>query len=646
MSVIIRAACAVLFTSIVASATSVHAAAPAASAPASAAAAAPARAASAPELGWHSLLEDTVHRVNADGTEVMTHTRRHKILKRTALSAMKETTISYSQGAQKLEVLEAYTIKPGGRRIDAPPANFQVETQSGRKSAGPAYSDYVSTTIVFPDVEVGDVVGLKYRLTTTQPLYPRKLSLAGDYALSGAYDDVRVLIDEPVAMKSRHVVRGMTETVTTQGDRRLLSMRWNHPVPERSERTNWSVIDPEADPGFEYSTFASWAEVGTSYGLRAYPKATVTPRIRALADKIAGTETDPRRQTIALYEWVARTITYAGNCVGIGAVVPRDLDVVIDNRQGDCKDHATLLQALLAARGIESQQALVNAGSVYTLAALPLAQQVNHVINYVPALDVFLDSTSDETPFGMLPSSDQGKPVLMANGAATPTRTPAIARDADQQEIVTTGEVHEDGSLDAVVKVTLAGQPAASMREGFRNASREESDRYVKQALKSMGFEGEGTLTYPDPHPLETTFSYEVRFHATEALNLPGSGAFWIAPWFPAPLRMASIAHESADKSPAADSTCSGGTLVERYDLALPAGMQILSMPDGAHVESPLARYDSHYRLDERHHLSAERRYVDLSDGPVCPAASVAAWRVALAPMWKDLRQQMLYRQR
>ncbi|HET8869309.1 MAG TPA: DUF3857 domain-containing protein, partial [Aquabacterium sp.] len=512
-------------------------------------------------------------------------------------------------------------------------------------SAGPAYSDYVSTTVVFPDVEVGDVVGLKYRLTTTQPLYPRKISLAQDFSVTGAYDDVRVLIDEPSSMKSRHVVRGMSESITTRGDRRLISLHLSHPVPERVERTDWSVVDPEGNPGFEYSTFASWAEVGTSYGMRAYPKAVVTPRIRALADKITAGATDPRLQAIALYEWVARTITYAGNCVGIGAVVPRDLNVVIDNRQGDCKDHATLLQALLAARGIESQQALVNAGPVYKLAALPLAQQVNHVINYVPSLDLFLDSTSDSTPFGMLPESDQGKPVLMANGASTPTRTPPLPRDTDRQEVVTKGEVHEDGSLDATVKVTVSGQPAVALREAFRRMPREESDRYVKQTLKSLGFEGEGSVSYPDPQPLEATFSYEVRFHASEALNLPGSGALWIAPWFPGPLNLASIGHQAVDKSPAVDSTCSGGLLVEHYDLALPAGMQVLSMPDGAHAESALARYDSSYQLDEHHHLVAERRYTDLSEGPVCTADIVTAWRTAMAPMWKDLRQQLLYRQ-
>ena len=37
--------------------------------------------------------------------------------------------------------------------------------------------------------------------------------------------------------------------------------------------------------------------------------------------------------------------------MGIGAVVPRDMDVVLDAKMGDCKDHATVMQALLASHG-------------------------------------------------------------------------------------------------------------------------------------------------------------------------------------------------------------------------------------------------------------------------------------------------------
>jgi hypothetical protein len=183
------------------------------------------------------------------------------------------------------------------------------------------------------------------------------------------------------------------------------------------------------------------------------------------------------------------------------------------------------------------------------------------------------------------------------------------------------------------------------MREAFRRLPREESEHFVKQALKSMGFEGNGTVAYPDPQPLETTFWYEVRFHASEALNLPGSGAFWISSWIPVPINLGSISHEAVDRSPAVDAKCSAGILVEHYDLALPTAAQILSMPEGVHVESPPVRYDSRYRMDERHHLMAERRYEDLSEGPVCVAETVALWRSAMKPIWRDVRQQLLYRQ-
>ena len=79
----------------------------------------------------------------------------------------------------------------------------------------------------------------------------------------------------------------------------------------------------------------------------------------------------PRERARLLYEWVSRNITYGGNCIGVGAVVPRDLDVVLDNRMGDCKDHATLLQSLWSAAGLRSEQVLVNAGEQYDLARRP-----------------------------------------------------------------------------------------------------------------------------------------------------------------------------------------------------------------------------------------------------------------------------------
>src|SRR5208337_2253610 len=119
--------------------------------------------------------------------------------------------------------------------------------------------------------------------------------------------------------------------------------------------TETSSVSPyDYGPLIVASTFKDYGAVAAAYNARANPKAKVTDRIRKLADQVTLNVHTPREQAKALYEWVATSIEYAGNCVGIGSVVPHEADLVLANRMGDCKDHVTLLQALLAAKGIAS----------------------------------------------------------------------------------------------------------------------------------------------------------------------------------------------------------------------------------------------------------------------------------------------------
>ena len=104
-----------------------------------------------------------------------------------------------------------------------------------------------------------------------------------------------------------------------------------------------------------------------AYEARAHAKAAVTPTLQAKADELTTGITAPYDQAKTLYTWVARNIRYAGNCIGVGSVVPHDAEMVLSNRLGDCKDHTALLQALLAAKGIDSMPVLVNSGDRYKL---------------------------------------------------------------------------------------------------------------------------------------------------------------------------------------------------------------------------------------------------------------------------------------
>ena len=307
--------------------------------------------------------------------EDLTHTTRFdletKVVDESAIQNFKSSKISYSTSIEKLEVHEAYNLKADGLRVDVPETNYQQNVNSGRDNKGPVFSDRTALTVVFPDVEVGDTISYSYTITTTEPMFPGHFSILDSFPTSYAYDDVKVILNVPADLDAKHQIRNLKESVLRQKNRTIYTWEYANPKPRKEKREDFSVWNTETYPGFIYSTFPSYKEIVRAYADRAIPKAAVTPQIRSLAKEIIGAESDSREKARLLYEWVAQNITYAGNCIGVGAVVPHDTDFILDNRMGDCKDQATILQALLSAEGIKSTQALINAGSIYSLPETP-----------------------------------------------------------------------------------------------------------------------------------------------------------------------------------------------------------------------------------------------------------------------------------
>ena len=60
------------------------------------------------------------------------------------------------------------------------------------------------------------------------------------------------------------------------------------------------------------------------------------------------------------------------------------------------------MTALLAAKGIASEAALINLGNAYSLADPPTMATLNHVILYLPEFDVYDDPTAASAAFGVL----------------------------------------------------------------------------------------------------------------------------------------------------------------------------------------------------------------------------------------------------
>jgi len=582
--------------------------------------------------------------VQPDGTYTEQRESALKVLREAAVEEAKYAGIGYSASLQTLDVVEAYTLKPDGRRIAVPKSNYQVLTNQGRGNGGPAFSDIATTRLVFPDLAVGDTVVLNYRLVGKQPMFDGQFSDTSSFSDYAYLGDMRLKYDLPASMKIRKEAYGGLKSVRDEvvGDRRILEWSFSNRQPRKFELRSTPPFDLTRTNGASVSTFASYGDIARVYGERALPKAVPSERVRKLADEIAAGKTEPREVAQALYEWVSLNINYAGNCIGLGAVVPRDQEFVLDNRIGDCKDHATLLQALLAAKGIEATQALINSGTNYTLAPVPVASAVNHVLNYLPGLDLYLDATAKGIAFGELPWAVAGKPVLRVDRPDLPARTPAPARLANRQNMQTQLTVAEDGSVKGSMTVELAGQPAMEFRAGLRDLSDKDAADLVRKVYENGGIQAIGSFRQDDPKPLRSRHSFQVDLDAKRAVPMPG--AFALGAFFSTPLPLIALVGSGAAPTivDEGEALCIGGRSEETYRIEFPKTVKVLAKPQDMKLESNGSRYEASYRL-EGNVLHVHRVLEDVTVGPLCSGEYNRGYSEFASKVLPNLKAQVVY---
>ncbi len=565
-----------------------------------------------------------------------------QVLDQRALEKNKKTSVSYSTSIEDIEIHHAYTLKVDGTKIEAPENNYQYRSNTGSGGNVPAFSDRSSVTIIFPDVEVGDSVFFAYTITNKQAMFPGYFTSAATYSTAYAYDDVLVILDVPDSFPGFYRTRDMTQKLSKKEGRVVYEWGYKNAQPKRIKRQNYSIWDREVVPGYEYTTFDSYQKIAEAYGARAKPKARVTAEISALADKIVANTDDKKQQARLLYEWVAREISYAGNCIGVGAVVPRDLTFVVENRMGDCKDHATLLEALLTAKGIASTQALINSGTIYQLPEVPMVSSVNHVINYLPDYDLYVDATNQNMPFGLIGFSIADKPVLHVDDFKKGQRTPADVPADNIQEMITDISIAEDGSASLAMSVNIKGRQAAAARAMFRNITDPDRKKVIDNILQAQGFTGSGELKNDDPAGLEAEFSYQVSLQIDRLINRPGAGAFTINP-LAFSFMPISTYFDAANADPVrVEISCSNGWSKEQYRITITDSMKLLATPSGIEIDESDIYYKSDYHW-ENNILTVNREVKDNTHGNRCSPDYISKQQIVGLKALEDLRQQVVY---
>ncbi|HZC46260.1 MAG TPA: DUF3857 and transglutaminase domain-containing protein [Candidatus Acidoferrum sp.] len=579
--------------------------------------------------------------VNPDGTHVETQSWGLKVLSEQGVAEAQKAPVSFSDRLETMEVVSAYTLKADGRKINVPPTNFQDETNTGKGTAAPMFSDIRTKTVAFPDVAVGDTVVLSYKLTQKEATFPGNFSMLQSFSKFEAYDDVQISISAPTSLGLRVFSRGVDggEAPSTDGRR---NWAWSYKNQKIATPESGSVSEIDYGPLIVATTFKDYGALAAAYDARARTKATQTDRIKKLANELTQNAHTPREIAKALYDWVSQNIKYAGNCVGVGAVVPHDADVVLANRMGDCKDHTTLLQALLAVKGIASTPTLINAGNAYTLPEVPTIDVFNHVITYIPSLKLYADSTSEYTTFGSLPTQDTGKPVVQTIDFKGIEHTPVPNWNDNGSTYTTVMKIHQDGTGEGETKIDTKGEMADSARYWMIYLQPNMEDQMVQRALASNGFTGTGTIVKGDVKERTGSYSYGSKYKMSDAMNLPGPAAMSIKSPFDNVGGIAQYMSDSGESPPTVNFACTSGYAKSVVTITLPKDVKVFAIPKNVEIKVKNQTYQATYE-QKGQTITAVRQIEDRTPGPVCAPAVAADYRKFATIVRKELRSQLLY---
>jgi len=414
--------------------------------------------------------------------------------------ALGQQGFAYSEALSDLQVTEAYTRKRDGTRLKVDPTHIFVQAPQGAEQA-PMFNDLKQKVVVFPDVAANDTIVYTLTRHAKEAQFPGQFFFVSEFSRLVAWKDVRVTVTAPKSLPLNIENHEVTATQQAEGDNIVYRWTYAAPVPLTEEVAALAPVDRE--PRFFASTFKSYDDLGHAFAAQALSKAAVTPKVKALAEQATLGVTDRRAQAQKIYEWVSRHIRYVGIELGRGGVVPHDADVVITNGYGDCKDHATLFAALLQAKGIASEEVLINASNSYALPVAPTLAQFNHLITYIPELKLYADTTAAVAPFGTLPFVEYGKPVVhgVARGATRHT-VPLLSAGDATMSMKTVSQVTADGGLKSQITISATGPFSVMLRQTGAAIEAAGADRAVKSLLQRGGMTGSGDIDFGTPADL------------------------------------------------------------------------------------------------------------------------------------------------
>ena len=557
--------------------------------------------------------------VSADGSEVQTiHIELHASNEAGALRAS-QINVPFSAGIQQLDILEAHTLKADGSKIPVDTSTIYEQLPPQDMQLG-AVTDERVKVLLFPRFAAGDTAVYTVRISTPHPIFSNAFYYGEVLPRAISYKEVRETITAPTAMNLRAEAHSVEYSKRAAGTNTIYSFHYSAPVAKPAEIAAVSPIDHE--PRFFLSSFKSYVDLGRAYADLAQPKIVVTDKVKAIANEATAGLTDRRAQAAKLYEWVVKHVRYVAVELGRGTFVPHDVDTILANGYGDCKDHDVLLQALLKAKGIAAKSVLISSTDAYTLTNVPTFISLDHVITYVPEFDAYLDSNLPAA-FGTLPLQEYGKPAVVNwAGGAQQISLPVVPAGLATITTKSVERIDQTGALSGTTTTTASGPYAITLRMIGLGVQAAGPEKAAEVLLAGRGFQnGTGQVTADPPNTFSDSYTISGQFSATGWSDWAAGKETGI---MPGGMRVFSVTGDgpmgpftSGDDTKTEDTVCVSAHEVEDVSLEAPPNMRFTGTPKDARVETDHLLFTAHWTLTNDT-LAVHREFTSKIDSPLC----------------------------
>lgn len=441
--------------------------------------------------------------------------------------------IEYNAFTDTVEVLEAFT-ENGKEKIKVEPAAIEDRDKGEAKD----YDAMKVRSVVFPQVQIGSKLHIKYRVNTSKPLLEDRWSI--QFSLGPGYYAIEKL---KLTVKSEvpifYVVHDRRDLVSIkQPNSKSLELKNVKLIPGWVHAEKDPVFHPGGNTEVYISTHKDWAQFFTGLGAE-YEKilnVALPADMAAWVKQAAKRKSNPDKINF-LMEKISKDFRYFGDWRRHnGGFVPRPVAEISKSRYGDCKDLSTLLTAMLRALKMDAHVALVRRGGNpwghepdYKL---PGMNYFNHAIVHVQdgAQEYWLDPTNPVMSLQAY-SDISGRPSWLLGAEGKFVRLP----DAKPEEFE---HVHEyeyrfadEDTVKVRVKADLKNLAASELSNNLMLSPRTEvlSDtlEYFSegQEIKSHKY-----LLEPKTERLLKNMHVDLEYQAGRVTFNAGKASFWVIP--------------------------------------------------------------------------------------------------------------------